>query len=422
MNYSGKRSIEAIEQQEYVGLGSNGPASKRMKTSNRPVGFGTPMDISIDSSRDDTVSGDPPLTAKFSISAYRDRDGKVDSIQKGEFLFGVSVDKGDPSTQNIIKVYSLTQLNEVLAETHIRSALEIQKMRMGSAILADDVSADSGHLRDPELDILQRLLKNNPMTPSRFARLITYLGPVVSPGSQNATYANAAGVDGGLRMFVLEQRGEVETANIWRAAEGEHVGFIVKKFQNPEAFRNVNANNVMEKLQPLQVYPCISNLRRGLTHGRRLARSTLAGEQILSRQDMLDGGITLEDLRERLWTSGERAVDWQERDPRTVDGMYVDYKVEALVYPDGTKQLVGNTELCAGLYIHVGQIRKRLGPCPYVEQINDAVLGNTAVLPQGTPEQMSAWATYIGLLNNNRVTVQIHGTHEHVYTPDGRPF
>ncbi len=422
MNYSGKRSIGAIEGQQVMPLIGNGPPNKRMKTSDRPWGFGHPMDVGIDSSRDDYVSGDPPLTAKFSVSVFRDQGGKVDAIQKGEFMWAIGAAYGEPSTQNIVTAMSTTQLNQLMADTHLRAAAEMNTRSLREGLLGEDETANQPDQRDPSLDVLQRMLKNNPLTPANFSKFVTYLGPVVSPGTQNAEYANVAGRDAGLRMFMIEQRGEVETANIWRAGVGEHVGFIVKKFQDPALFRNVNANNIMEKLQPLQIYPCISSLRRGLTYGRRLARSTMSGEHFLSRQDMIDGGITVEELQENMWTSGERAVDWSERDPRTVDGMYVDYKVEALVYPDGSRQLVGNTELCAGLYIHVGQVRKRLGQCPYPEQVNDAILANTAVATHGTPDQMSAWAQYINLLNNYRVTLQVQGDHPHTYAPDGRPF
>lgn len=426
MNYDGKRSIASIENQQDFGLVGDGPPSKRMRTSNMgDGGFTSPMGIDMEAIRNATNSNTPKLTSKTTISAFRDDNGRVDSIQTGEFLFAVKASESTLSSQNIVVVVTLTQLNALLAETHKKAQLRMQKMRMGEHIEPLDVAVDGQQpaRRASDLDVLQRMLTDNPMTPASFSKLVTYLGPVASPESKGAQYADYEGVQGGLRLFVVEHRGDLEVADLWQAQPGEHIGFVVKKMQDPASFRDVNANNIMEKLKPLQVYPCVASLRKNLTQGRRLARSTLVGEQLLSRQDMLDGGITPEELQERMWTSAERCVDWDECTPRTVDASYVDYQVEVLTYPDGSRHLVGNTVLRAGLYLHVGQVRARLGSVPHVDTINSAVLGCVSEDGLADRAPQSAWSSYIGLLNNHRVVIQVQSQHPHTYfTEGGKPF
>lgn len=407
--------------------GVNGPPSKRMRTTNRPFGPGSgpiAMDISDPGIRMGPLDAETEAMkrARFTVSAYLDKAGHTAAIQEGEFLFALKARDGSAaSTENCLHVATVTRLNHVLATTHLRSALEVGAGDPNDSILPSNARTEHPSLRDPSDDIMQRMIPNNPFSPANFSKNITYLGPRTTPGSMHAADADNAGRAAGFKLHVIESCGLIYTANMWMGQVGDSVGFIVKKFQDHTTFRDVDAKNIMSKLRPMQVYPVIASLRKGLTAGRRLGRSTVIDELSVTQENMREGGITREMVDAANWTTAERSVELVAH-PHHADAAYIDYKVEVIIKPDGSRMLVGTPEFCIGEYIHVGVIVARKGPIPAVEQVNAAILGNVAVSGPDANDGSAAWESYIQLLNDHGCYVQVSSGHPHTFFNDSNVF
>ena len=415
------RTIDDIEGQRTYPIVGNGPVNKRMRTSGRSETFGGRIqNVSMEDIKRDTMSGDPPLTAPFSVSGFEDRKGYTVAIQKGEFLFALHAHRS-ADTQNCVHVFTLTRLNEMLVHAHEHAKANL-KGNLIKGLLPVTQSLPQPDQRDPSLDILQRVLPDVPMTVASFLKRVTYLGPVITPGTLAVTYANMAGAEAKLRAFMIEKRGMVETANIWGAVDGEDVGFVVRRFHDHTKFRDVDNNNVLARIGPLQVYPCILDQRKSLTIGRRLARSTLIDELQISRADRRDGVMAPRWFQEPHRTSAERSIAWDEVSPRTVDRGFMDYKVEAITLPGGARQLVGHPMPFDGHVIRVGSMKKHEGGIPSADLINLAILGTPGAGDVPMTSGEGAWGAFISLLHNHRCYVHVQSNHPHTYTPDGRPF
>jgi len=399
------RSLAEISGSQNVGFAQ--PPDKRMRTTNHAFEFGggAPY-VPGQDRRNGNAEAEQLLHAPFTVSAYIDKEGEVNKIQRGEFLFAVDAHL---SKMDCINVQSLTQLNQSLVNAHLQGKEELRKAAWKfSSVLRR--GASSG-LVDSVTDILQRMLPNCPMSPAALAKRITYLGPMCIPSTENAAYADNVGKRAGLRLLNVQSRGRVTVPNLWMAYAGARVGFVIKRFVDPRALRNVTPENIMDVIGPLQVYPCVASLGRNLQLGRLLCRSTLQGEKKMVDRELTDVGMAVADIRSQrnCYTSAERSIAWNARDPWSVDGAYMDYKIEAVQTRDGTYAMYGTPEVCAGMYIHVGIIQKMHSPLPTVEAINAAVLGVTS------EPAISPHSAYIQLLNNNLIDIQVQGYDPHVY-------
>lgn len=406
------RELSQISMSQQPGF-AQPPADKRMRSNtNNPFDFGSRIPGgSADRQRNANAEAELLLHAPFTVSANVDAAGRVNTIQYGEFLFAIDADR---SKMNCLNILSLTQLNQMLMNVHLaaQEKLRTANWDFHSVLKRGEASASP----DSIIDMLQRMLPEHPMTPAALFRRVTYLGPMCVPTTDAAATANAAGRTAGLRLMSVQARGRATVPNLWMAYPGTRVGFVVKRFVDPRALRNVTPQTLMQVLGPIQVYPCVASLGRALQNGRLLCRSTLQGEVRTTDRELVDSGMGLADINSQrgCYTSAERSVAWNARDPWSVDGAYIDYKIEAVRQRDNTYAMYGTPEFCAGMYIHVGVVAKMPSPLPSVAAINAAVLG------VASEPAIPAHNAYIQMLNDNRIDIQVQGYDPHAYMPADR--
>lgn len=318
--------------------------------------------------------------ATYTVESTVDADGDTANLQSGDFLFS----KKDNNSDNVHlhDVMTPFTINRCLREQHnaqcdLLAGIDRDTLRaeIDDAVpvhVIEEEDRDGGssrkRKRNVEFDVISGLMTTTIFDMAEFSRVMTYLGPIVSPENTRVMNANAHGKIIGHASHTLQAKGDAFVPNWWGEVQpGDNLGFVAMKC-NPISLHGDQGLKATKQMRPIQIYPVV-NWGRHTLYGRQPGVSTVAYR---GSHPMAPGTLTPEELSQ---TFAERTIDTVSFDPFNFDPAFIDHTLQAVVGPGGVQRLYPIPEVSAGMHYHVGKVHRIHSAVPAVETIKTAFLG-----------------------------------------------
>lgn len=361
-------SVAEIEQKTPTSFGVV-PNAHRRPEHNKSFGLFSPPSSSREDAKKNSELNWNFLHAPIVIDAFKDSEGLTEFIQEGDFLVQIRVN-ADSGTSRFARVLTLGQVNKVWQDSFDRDTVANSGK---NALELSTAKPLAGNKRGRGHDLMGVLSTSNCHSIAQMLDVVSYLGPSLSPGTNNVTHANRLGAGVGLKSFVYQARGLATVGNLWGDVQvGDKVGFIVRKFQTSDFTSNDGITSARSKTGPLMFYPCVNMLGAETGNNVRRGMSTLVG----SNNKEKGRRSNTEFVRGR--TSAERSTSNNTLDPMKVGKSYIDYEIVETVDYGMKVSYIGMSVFKTGFHIHVGTVQERNSPAPKLSQINAAIVPGAA--------------------------------------------